>query len=360
MARRGSRIIDILLGGAKGYSEGVKSDIPEAGLAMGLGTGFEVGKERGKERKRLSDLFEYERSPEFDGLDEQEKAFFRTNPDAFLGKERTTRVRLRLSQIDPTITPEQDREMEVTPDQYEKILNNVRERNKESKDQEFKERQFNATQNYRQKYLETLRQGKADKAAATAKQRSDALQVPGYKLTGQVAPRVEEAKAARDALGQFETLKQNLGRLDELMQKYGSFEFSGAESAEMENLASDSKIILKELARLGALTGPDLAILNAQIQDPSGVGAFFSKNATARGRVKSVLDTQERKLNARLAALGYARAPNAAPQPQGLGSNAPETNEPLEFASEAEAAAAGLPDGTLVSVGGQLFEWREE
>lgn len=163
-------------------------------------------------------------------------------------------------------------------------------------------------------------QNREDKLAAIAEQRAtrealqgqkkqealDELAVPGYALTGQVRPAKGEAEKLRKAKGEMEALRQNISSYDEMVKKYGSAEFLGPESSQMASLATSIKMNLKNLYELGAITGPDLAILQSQAPSPQSMGALFTRNKTQQAGLKTLGDTLGTSFEKRMAASGYA------------------------------------------------------
>ena len=66
------------------------------------------------------------------------------------------------------------------------------------------------------------------------------LVVPGYERTGEVLPKPEEASKFRKATAVSEQLSSKLNRMNELVNKYGSFERGGQGAGPLDGQASVS------------------------------------------------------------------------------------------------------------------------
>src|ERR1051325_1638249 len=120
----GSRILDIIAGAARGYGEGAgNANIPEAAFARSFSSGYENGKEINRQNRIRDAINKYKASPEYAGLSDSEKSLYDVAPGALLEArvkrdetipkhtEPTTKV--MLSQINPKIPPNLDREIEI-------------------------------------------------------------------------------------------------------------------------------------------------------------------------------------------------------------------------------------------------------
>lgn len=98
--------------------------------------------------------------------------------------------------------------------------------------------------------------------------------------------------AEKKALDSGRELTNALTRYRELVDKYG-FETFGANKTALESAYADLKIKYKEAAGLGALTGPDIGILEEAIKPAtgkSGLGAKFFAGGN-EGIIKGIDDT---------------------------------------------------------------------
>jgi len=128
LARILESLPDILSGTAAGYAAGAgDSNIPEAAFARGFSTQYETGKANRKQRdvedqqgQLKSRLEGFKRTPTYAGLSEQDKLLFDVAPGSILGRAKTAKI--RLSQINPKISPELDREIEVPEDKLPEMM----------------------------------------------------------------------------------------------------------------------------------------------------------------------------------------------------------------------------------------------
>lgn len=94
-----SDLPDIISAGAQGYAAGAgNSNIPEAAAARGLATGIESGKKAKEDSRIKLALDTYRASPEYQTMDEREKAQFESHPTEFFSHaaERTVSLPTRL------------------------------------------------------------------------------------------------------------------------------------------------------------------------------------------------------------------------------------------------------------------------
>lgn len=95
LARKaGSRILDVLLGGAKGFAAANNATSSEGGLAAGFGAGFGVGQERGVRRLVTE-------SPEYEQMSGPERAYFEASPEKFLERRARPTVKVKARLFDP-------------------------------------------------------------------------------------------------------------------------------------------------------------------------------------------------------------------------------------------------------------------
>lgn len=126
--------------------------------------------------------------------------------------------------------------------------------------------------------MEQMRQEKAMKMA----QGMEELAVPGYGLTGEVKPLKPEAEKLRRASGVKDSLMRDIATYQQMIKESGNFENPMTErGAAMDSLAKGISMKVKELDELGALTGPDWAILTSQVPQPFSIKSLFSPKAAA-------------------------------------------------------------------------------
>lgn len=94
-----SDLPDIISAGAQGYAAGAgNSNIPEAAAARGLATGIDYGKKAKQDSRIKLALETYRSSPEYQSMDEREKAQFESHPTEFFSHaaEKTVTLPTRL------------------------------------------------------------------------------------------------------------------------------------------------------------------------------------------------------------------------------------------------------------------------
>lgn len=154
----------------------------------------------------------------------------------------------------------------------------------------------------------------ASKAALDLKE----LQIPGQVLGTETRPLPAEAKNLRDGVAIVNDFTSGLDRLAELVRKNGSTELVGAESGEMQTLASQLKLSLKDVQKLGVLSASDAAFLENQIGDPSTLKSLFTTDATALRQLETTKARAKSAIAEKLKASGYAPAGAAAGPAAGL------------------------------------------
>ena len=142
------------------------------------------------------------------------------------------------------------------------------------------------------------------------------LQVPGYALGKDVRPTQKEAQDLRQASGSMRDFSIGVDRMVDLINKHGSTKLTGEVSGEMESLAANLKLTLKEVQRLGVLSASDIAFLDAQIFDPSRVRSLGTRTETAVKQLNTAKTRAESLLSQSLKARGYSPM-TAAPAVEG-------------------------------------------
>lgn len=150
----------------------------------------------------------------------------------------------------------------------------------------------------------------------------DELAVPGYELTGAVRPKDTEAKSLREAVGQIKDFEEAVGVYSGLIGKYGNTELMGPESGQMDAMAANLKLTLKELQRLGVLSSSDIAFLDAQIPS-AGLKSLGTRKETAQAQLETIKGRMRSIFDERIKAAGY--------KPSGAGTNS--QNERLSGSS---------------------------
>lgn len=141
------------------------------------------------------------------------------------------------------------------------------------------------------------------------------LEVPGFQRTGGIVQIPAEAQKAREAVGSLKTLESSLDQMDQLVKKYGSFEYGGEGGAQMESLATTIQMELKNLYTLGALSGPDMALLQSQIKEPGSVKSLLTRDSTARASLQATKSNLHNNVINQMKSKGYEPVGDAGGNP---------------------------------------------
>ena len=138
------------------------------------------------------------------------------------------------------------------------------------------------------------------------------LQVPGYNLGPNVRPLPAEARDLRTTSAAVKDFVAGVDRLKELINQYGSTNIMGAGSGEMTSLASNLKLSLKEVQKLGVLSSSDIAFLDAQLFDPSRLSSLGTRTSTAQEQLDTIKSRAKSALAEALKSRGYSPADGGA------------------------------------------------
>ncbi len=150
--------------------------------------------------------------------------------------------------------------------------------------------------------------GKASKAGAD-------LQVPVFRADGQqmrdAAGNIVmvQARSAKDAeeMGaageQMASLVGTIGELKAMRQEYGSEMWNREAVAKSESLAGNARATLKDLYKLGALSGDDYKLLDGQI--PGSPLEETSRDGSVIARLDATLSTAHRAYENKLRARSH-------------------------------------------------------
>jgi hypothetical protein len=132
------------------------------------------------------------------------------------------------------------------------------------------------------------------------------LQVPGYQLGTDIRPTQKEAQDIRTGTAALADFTKGVDRLQELIKKHGSTNIVGEGSGEMQTLAANLKLTLKEVQKLGVLSASDIAFLEAQVFDPSSIKSWGTKTGTALKQLETIKGRARSGLAESLRARGYS------------------------------------------------------
>jgi hypothetical protein len=152
-----------------------------------------------------------------------------------------------------------------------------------------------------QKARDTLEMGRVEIAA---KQQSEANRMfeRMQKLT---QPNKTAAKGLSDMEASAETVNASLDDLSELVKGTGEAIPFTAKNDTAKQLVNDIQLQLKEIKKLGVLSGSDDKRLDNYLSDPS----FFKSDARMESQIKGVKDLVAKALSAQRKAIG-AKDPN--------------------------------------------------
>lgn len=135
------------------------------------------------------------------------------------------------------------------------------------------------------------------------------LTVPGFRRSGNITPTPEEAQKLRSSMSGAENFLSELDEYVNLVKKdgNGNFEMFGPDSARMKTLATSLQLKAKSPAQydLGALSGPDLDMIEKLVQDPSSFSAFFTSTDTALAGLDQLRDSLSNKAMSMAKGSGY-------------------------------------------------------
>jgi len=130
-------------------------------------------------------------------------------------------------------------------------------------------------------------------------------QIPGLEYIGQGTPDKDDVKKAKDAKVMFDDLVPKVVEYRSMFKKYGTEVMPGEVKGRMEALQSEIALVMKNLHTLGALSGPDLEILNNMVPPITGGKAAITRNKTIEGKLGALEDQVRSRINNNLKVRGY-------------------------------------------------------
>jgi hypothetical protein len=124
--------------------------------------------------------------------------------------------------------------------------------------------------------------------------------------------------------------------------------------ATMGNAYNNMMLQAKEAYNLGVLNGPDYAILQSVVKDPTKLNALLVSKEALQNQATDLSKQADRIIENVYKT--HNRAVPANMMTPAAPANAPKA--PMSFASEADAARAGLPNGTPIVINGVAGTWR--
>lgn len=146
--------------------------------------------------------------------------------------------------------------------------------------------------------IEQGRTAKTEKLEAEKK----AKVIPGFDTAGDVQIDETEARKLREGVAEFNTFREGLRQYQDLIRKHGTTEIldRGA-AAEMDAMAKNLQLKVKNLAQLGVLSASDIPFIEKQIPAPG----LLKTQGGMEGALKATNETMTRSILNTLAARGY-------------------------------------------------------
>jgi len=129
--------------------------------------------------------------------------------------------------------------------------------------------------------------------------------IPGYSRSGEVKPSDTELAKLRDTASTFDAFEKAIKDQKENVTKYGTMELFGPGSAKLSGADNAIRMQLKDLYKLGAITGPDMAILEQGLENPNSIKSFFTKDSTRQEQLSTLLENLKANAMAKLKTGGY-------------------------------------------------------
>jgi hypothetical protein len=129
--------------------------------------------------------------------------------------------------------------------------------------------------------------------------------IPGWTLMPGFRP--ENPDKLKTDVSILNTLDEQFDELVGLVKKYGAYEAFGKGYAQMKNLAVNLQLLHKDVFGLGAITGPDMEIINRIADDPSDWKSVFTKNSTMIEQLSMGKKTLDNRMSNKLKAFGFKK-----------------------------------------------------
>jgi len=151
---------------------------------------------------------------------------------------------------------------------------------------------------------------------AAAKNAGSEFVSPGYTLMPGAKPKQEELGNWRQALASKNTISTQVENLKKLIDEGGLKNPLSDNSNRAESIVGDLKVALKDLAKLGALSGSDYALIDAQIPDPTKLRNIVKSDSAMKEKLNQFVRNAESKFDAHSQSLGIVKTgvPSASSQ----------------------------------------------
>lgn len=174
---------------------------------------------------------------------------------------------------------------------------------------------------------------------------------PGYELQLGAAPKPDELGKFRDQVAVSNLIGQQVGELRSMIQQHGSM-MVGDNSARAANIVNSIRSNLKEAERLGALSGSDYQLLDAQLADPTSLKSLLTPNSSMIASLDQLTKNLESGVATRAGSLGVRKSgaaqPGAAPTAAAPAAKVRVSNGKETFDIDAADLADAKRDGFQV------------
>lgn len=133
------------------------------------------------------------------------------------------------------------------------------------------------------------------------------VQVQGYEVQPGAIPSADDSKKLKESILLKQDIDDKLNQLEGLYNKYGT-ELGGVAADQMQLITSSLLVNYNKLAELGALSGPDLGILEGIVPSPASVGSNLKASVgmdSTRDKIRLLRKETNDRLKARESVLGY-------------------------------------------------------
>ena len=153
-----------------------------------------------------------------------------------------------------------------------------------------------------------MKQGRLDKMRTDAEETAAAKRVRGYQASPGFAPTKDDAKNLKELSAAKEIMVTTAERLKNLIDSKGTETVFGDTSDEMFSLVNDLKLQIKDVNKLGQLTGGDFALIDSKVLDPTAFGANFRGNNRYTKNLDTLIESANNRVNSTAHALGFQPA----------------------------------------------------
>lgn len=152
-----------------------------------------------------------------------------------------------------------------------------------------------------------------------ATEKAQELNIPGYELSGESRPASNEVKDLRTKEASRLAITKTAKELSDAFGNSGYLGRAtglGQNARDIDRLMTDLKLQAKEAANLGALSGPDMGLVEDLVGKFTGPFDALKNKSEAMKAAKDVSDILSRKVQFELGTRGYSPKGTVAPKSQ--------------------------------------------